>query len=105
MQTRGFGFNILEIHFGCFKWRSKEFETEYKDVAGFCKSANIQDVHKNNYILTPGRYIDFKKADEDNGAFDDKMKHLTLALEEQLQKAVSLDNELIENLKKIGFEF
>ena len=30
------------------KWRSKEFETGYKNIAGFCKSANIKDISKNN---------------------------------------------------------
>ena len=30
-------------------WRSKaDFEANYKDIAGFCKSANIQDIRKNN---------------------------------------------------------
>jgi hypothetical protein len=31
------------------------------------------------------------------------MKHLTLTLKEQMQKAVSLDNEIKKNLDKIGF--
>jgi type I restriction enzyme M protein len=85
------------------KWRSKEQFAEYKNVAGFCKSANIQDVRKNNYILTPGRYIDFIEAENDDEAFDIKMKHLTTTLKEQIQKAVSLDDEIKKNLEKIGF--
>lgn len=85
------------------KWRSKEQFAEYKNVAGFCKSANIQDVRKNNYILTPGRYIDFIEAEDDDEAFDIKMKHLTTTLKEQIQKAVSLDDEIKKNLEKIGF--
>src|SRR5690606_19743712 len=32
-------------------WRSKEWQQKYKDIPGFCKSANIEDVQKNNYIL------------------------------------------------------
>jgi type I restriction enzyme M protein len=78
---------------------------DYQDVAGFCKSANIQDVRKNNYILTPGRYIDFKEVAEDGVAFDDKMKQLTKTLKEQMQKAVSLDNDIKNNLEKIGYKF
>ncbi len=86
------------------KWRGKNAETEYKDVAGFCKSANIDDIRKNKYILTPGRYIDFKEAEDDGVAFDDKMKTLTATLAEQMQKANELDEAIKENLQKIGFE-
>ena len=96
--------DIAKISETYHKWRSKEFETEYKDVAGFCKSANIQEVRKNNYILTPGRYIDFKEVAEDGVAFDEKMQQLTATLKEQMQKAVSLDNEIKKNLEKIGYK-
>lgn len=86
------------------KWRGKEFETEYKDVAGLCKSASIQDIRKNNYILTPGRYIDFKEVEEDLEAFDDKMKRLTSTLSEQMRKTNELDETIKQNLAKIGYE-
>jgi type I restriction enzyme M protein len=96
--------DIAKISDTYHKWRSKEFETEYKDVAGFCKSANIQDVRKNNYILTPGRYIDFKEVAEDGVAFDDKMQILTANLSKQMQRANELDESIKENLAKIGFK-
>lgn len=75
----------------------------YKDVPGFCKSANIQEIRKNNYILTPGRYIDFKEAEEDGQAFEEKMQQLTATLKEQMQKAQTLDNSIKSNLSKIGY--
>lgn len=84
-------------------WRSKEWDTKYKDVPGFCKSAALHDVQKNNYILTPGRYIDFKEAEDDGVAFDEKMKQLTATLKEQMQKAAILDEEIKNNLSKIGY--
>jgi len=86
------------------KWRSKEQFAQYKDIAGFCKSANIQDIRKNNYILTPGRYIDFKEVEEDQQAFEEKMQHLTATLKEQMQKANELDEAIKQNLAKIGYE-
>ncbi len=86
------------------KWKGKSFDTEYKDIAGLCKSADIQDIRKNNYILTPGRYIDFKEVEEDPDVFDKKMKRLTLTLKEQIQKANELDEAIKENLAKIGYE-
>ncbi len=88
-------------------WRaslSPEGESLYKDIPGFCKSANIQEIRKNNHILTPGRYIDFKETDEDDQAFSEKMIHLTAALKQQMLKAEEIDKKVIESLKKIGYE-
>ena len=96
--------DIAKIAGAYHNWRGKEWQSTYKDVPGFCKSANIQEIRKNNYILTPGRYIDFKEAEEDGQAFDEKMKHLTITLKEQMQKAAELDKAITDNLKKIGYE-
>ena len=97
--------DIAKIADTYHNWRSKEkFENDYKDIAGFCKSANIQDVRKNNYVLTPGRYIDFKEVAEDGIAFEDKMQTLSATLSAQMQKANELDEAIKLNLSKIGYE-
>lgn len=83
----------------------KQKELTDKDIAGFCKSANIQEIRKNNYILTPGRYIDFKEAEEDGVAFEEKMQQLTTALKEQMNKAKDLDETIKSDLSKIGYGF
>jgi type I restriction enzyme M protein len=85
-------------------WRSKDWEKTYKDVPGFCKSATIADVRKNNHILTPGRYIDFKEVEDDGEAFEEKMKQLTATLKEQMEKAGELDEMIKKNLKRIGYD-
>jgi type I restriction enzyme M protein len=96
--------DITQIADTYHKWRSKEQFSEYKDIPGFCKSANIQDIRKNNYILTPGRYIDFKQVEEDDEAFEEKMQKLTTTLSAQMQKANELDEAIVQNLRKIGIE-
>lgn len=85
-------------------WRNKDWHDKYGDIPGFCKSANIQEIRKNNYILTPGRYIDFRKTEETGQLFDDKMSGLVNNLKLQMQKAKSLDDTIRTNLKKIGYE-
>ena len=35
-------------------WRTGK---EYKDIAGFCKSATLDEIAQNNFVLTPGRYV------------------------------------------------
>lgn len=88
------------------RWRAlpEAIPVAYADVAGFCKAANIDDIRRNNYILTPGRYIEFKAVEEDKEAFAEKMKQLTEALRQQMVKAAELDEEIRKNLKSIGFE-
>ena len=85
-------------------WRSKETFAQYKNEAGFCKAVNLQEVSKNNYILTPGRYIDFKEAVDDGESFDEKMRILTAELAEQMTKAQTLDERIKTNLEKLGYE-
>lgn len=82
-----------------------DWQEKYKEIAGFCKSASIQEIKKNDYILIPGRYIDFKEAEKDGSAFDEKMKHLTAALEEQMNRAKDLGETIKNNLLKICYDF
>jgi type I restriction enzyme M protein len=98
--------DILKIADTYHNWRSPQppqppqggvKEGGYRDEPGFCKSATIDEVRKNNYILTPGRYIEFKEVEEDGVAFDEKMKQLTATLKEHLDKAIKI------NLEKIGY--
>lgn len=95
--------DIAKISDTYHNWRGKSYEVDYKDVAGFCQSANIQEVRKNNYILTPGRYIDFKAVEDDGIPFDEKMQALTTTLSEQMQKSNELDEAIKQNLDKIGY--
>ena len=37
-------------------WRKNK---DYKDISGFCKSTEIDEIVKNNYFLTPGRYVGY----------------------------------------------
>lgn len=84
-------------------WRDKDWVTKYKDVPGFCKTANLEEIRKNNYVLTPGRYIDSKAPEEDAQVFEEKMKYLTAILKEQMERAGALDESIKNNLAKIGY--
>ena len=85
-------------------WRSKDWESSYKDIPGLCKSVSLEEVRKNNFVLTPGRYIDFKDEEDDGEEFEVKMKKLTSDLKEQMVKASELDTLIKENLKLLGYE-
>ncbi len=82
----------------------KKYSADYADVAGFCKSANIQYVSKNNFILTPGRHIDFATLATDGIAFNNKLQRLTSTLSGQIQKTNELDEAIKLNITSIGYE-
>ena len=82
-------------------WRGKS--GKYQDIAGFCKSAKIDEIRKHGHILTPGRYVGTAEVEEDDEAFDDKMKRLTSELSEQFKKSDNLEAEIKKNLEGLGW--
>ena len=75
----------------------------YKDVPGFCKSADREEIKKNGYVLTPGRYVGTEQTMEDDATFEEKMQKLTTALREQMANGTELDAKIKEQLAKIGW--
>ncbi len=81
-------------------WRGENGKV-YDDVAGFCKSAKLEEIKKHNYILTPGRYVGIAEEEEDLEVFADKMKKLTSELAKQMAESKKLDEEIKKNLESI----
>lgn len=77
---------------------------KYKDEAGYCKVAKIKDIKKNDFVLTPGRYVGIEEPEEDDEEFEEKMKRLTQEYAELSKESKRLDAEIRKNLKGIGFE-
>jgi type I restriction enzyme M protein len=82
------------------KWRSRE---GYEDVAGFCKSATLEEIAAHDFVLTPGRYVGVVHVEDDDIAFEEKMAELTATLSQQMAQEKILDDEIKEQLAKIGF--
>jgi type I restriction enzyme M protein len=74
----------------------------YEDITGFCKIADLEEIKKNGYILTPGRYVGTEEIEEDDEVFEMKMKRLTLELSRQMEEEKRLDEEIRKQLCKIG---
>ena len=93
--------DIKKISETYHNWRKKS--NKYEDIKGFCKSANIEEVKKHDFILTPGRYVGIKEEEDDWISFEEKMKKLTNDLKEQFDKEKILNEEIKKQLWKIGF--
>jgi type I restriction-modification system DNA methylase subunit len=76
---------------------------EYEDVAGFCKSATLDEIRQQNHILTPGRYVGAAEVEDDGELFEDKMQRLTETLGKQMDEGNRLDQAIWKNLKELGY--
>ena len=75
-----------------------------EDVKGFCKVADLEEIAKQDYILTPGRYVGIEEQEEDGEPFEEKMKRLTSELGEMFQKSHELEEEIRRNLGALGYD-
>lgn len=78
---------------------------DYKDIKGFCKVDTLDEIKKNDYILTPGRYVGIEDVEDDGVPFDEKMKVITSELDELFRESRSLEDDIRRNLGGIGYEF
>lgn len=75
-----------------------------KDEKGFCAVVTTQDIAKQDYILTPGRYVGIEEQEDDGEPFEEKMSRLTSELSELFAKSHDLEVEIRERLGAIGYD-
>ena len=79
-------------------------EGTLEDKKGFCAVVTTDDIAKQDYILTPGRYVGIEEQGDDGEPFEDKMKRLTSELSKMFEQSNTLQDEIRKNLESIGFE-
>lgn len=77
---------------------------KYEDIPGYCKVATIDEIEKNNFILTPGRYVGAEEIDEGE-PFEEKMRRLAKQYIQLSGESQKLDMQIHKNLKEMGFGF
>lgn len=75
-----------------------------ENVKGFCAVAETEEIKKQDYILTPGRYVGIEQQEDDGEPFDVKMKRLTFELSNMFEKSHELEEEIRKKLGAIGYE-
>ncbi len=78
--------------------------TEYKDIAGEYYSATTEEIAKQEYILTPGRYVGVAEEEDDGIPFSEKMQGLTETLGEQFKESARLEAQIKKNFLELGYE-
>lgn len=79
-------------------------EGKLKDEKGFCAVMTTEDIAKQDYILTPGRYVGIPEQEDDGEPFEEKMTRLTSELSEMFKKSHELEDEIRKKLGAIGYE-
>jgi len=94
--------DISRISATYLNWKSGS--PEYEDALGFCKSASMEEVENNDFILTPGRYVGLAEIEEDSEPYEEKMARLTSELSDLFKESDRLKEEIRKNLGALGFE-
>jgi type I restriction enzyme M protein len=84
-------------------WRGEKDAGEYADVAGFCKSATVDEIRSHGHVLTPGRYVGAEAQAADGEPFEEKMKRLTAVLGGQFGEGKKLEKQIADNMHSLGF--
>ena len=66
--------------------------------------ADTAEIEKQDYILTPGRYVGIEEQEEDGEPFEEKMTRLTAELSELFDESHKLEDEIRRKLGAIGYE-
>ena len=74
-----------------------------EDEKGFCAVVSTEEIAKQDYILTPGRYVGIAEQEEDGEPFEDKMVRLTTELAGLFAESNALQEEINKKLAAIGF--
>ena len=75
-----------------------------EDVKGFCAVVTTEEIAKQDYILTPGRYVGIEEQQDDGEPFEEKMARLTGELSELFAQSHKLEEEIRQKLGAIGYE-
>ena len=74
------------------------------NVKGYCAAVTTEDIAKQDYILTPGRYVGIEEQEDDGEPFEEKMARLTGELSAMFKRSYELEGEIRKKLGAIGYD-
>jgi type I restriction enzyme M protein len=73
-------------------WRNHD--GGYSDVAGFAKSASIDEIASHDFVLVPGRYVGAESAEEDEEESTERIRRLASELMAELDAAREIESRI-----------
>ncbi len=80
-------------------------EGTLEDEKGFCAVVTTQDIAKQDYILTPGRYVGIEEQEDDGEPFEEKMGRLTSELSELFTKSHELEAQIKNDWGRLDMSY
>ena len=69
---------------------------------GFSKVITNEVLAQNDYVLTPGRYVEFDLNDDEDISFEEKVGSLKQSLTQNIEESKKLDEEILNIFKVLG---
>jgi type I restriction enzyme M protein len=82
-------------------WRGETDAGIYANVPGFCKSASLEEIRNQRYVLTPARYVGAEDLEEDDTPFAERFAALKSKLDFEFTKADELSDVIRKRLSEI----
>lgn len=84
--------DIAKIANTYHSWRNHD--GGYKDIPGFAKSVAVEELRKNDFVLTPGRYVGTAAIADDGEPVKKKIQRLAADLITELDRGRKLENAI-----------
>ncbi|WP_225047662.1 type I restriction-modification system subunit M [Lacticaseibacillus kribbianus] len=76
---------------------------KYDDIPGFCRSAKLEEIERNDYVLTPGRYVGLVEEEQMNAEdFDAEIKKISSELQNQFEDSDVLQKKILNVLRGLN---
>lgn len=73
-------------------WRERN--GDYQDVAGFSRSASLEEIERHKFVLNPGRYVGAEDVELEDEPVDGKIRRLTSEVLSELDRSAALEEVL-----------
>ena len=98
--------DIAKIADAYHAWRgtasARREDLKYEDVPGFCYSAPLEEIRKQDHVLTPGRYVGAHETDDtDAEPIAEKIDRLTKELFTHFDESSRLEQVVREQLERL----
>ncbi len=83
-------------------WRGESESGAYSDIAGFSASVGVEEIRKNDHVLTPGRYVGSAEAEADDEPINQKIERLRGAIESGFDSREGVKQAVRLALSRLG---